>query len=289
MYAVIGITGQVGGHVARTLLKAGQSIRAIVRDSQKGSVWAAQGCDVAVADMADDSALAEAFRGTQGAFILLPPTFDPSPGFPEARAVNAAVRSAVESGRPERVVCLSTIGAQAVQENLLTQLTLLERALSDAPVPVTFLRPAWFMENSSWDVTSAKDRGVVPSFLQPLDRPVPMVSVADVGRVAAELLQETWTGKRIVELEGPERVCPNDIAAALADLLDRAVRAEIVPRDTWAAAFASQGMKNYTPRIRMLDGFNEGWIEFEGGASGSRKGAVQLMAALRDVVTGQSS
>jgi NAD(P)H dehydrogenase (quinone) len=168
-------------------------------------------------------------------------------------------------------------------------LTLLERALSDVPVPVTFLRPAWFMENSSWDVTPAKDRGVVPSFLHPLDRPVPMVSVADVGRVAAELLQETWTGKRIVELEGPTRVCPNDLAAAFADLLGRPVRAEIVPRDTWSAAFASQGMKNCTPRIRMLDGFNEGWIEFEGSASGSRKGTVQLVAALRDVVAGQSS
>jgi uncharacterized protein YbjT (DUF2867 family) len=239
--------------------------------------------------MADASSLAEAFRGTLGAFILLPPNFDPSPGFPEARAVISAVRSAVESGRPERVVCISTIGAQAEPENLLTQLTLLEQALSDAPVPVTFLRPAWFMENSSWDVASAKDHGVVPSFLHPLDRPVPMVSVADVGNVAAELLRETWAGQRIVELEGPERVCPNEIAAALAELLGRAVRAEIVSRDTWAAAFASQGMKNSMPRIRMLDGFNEGWIEFEGGASGSRKGTVQLAAALRYMVISQSS
>ena len=289
MYAVTGITGQVGGHVARALLKAGQSVRAIVRSSQKRSVWEARGCDVAVADMADARALAAAFRGTLGAFLLLPPNFDPFPGFPEARAVIAAIRSAVESGRPERVVCISTIGAQAKQENLLTQLTLLEQALSDAPVPVTFLRPAWFMENSSSDVASAKDHGVVPSFLHPLDRPVPMVSAADVGNVAAELLRQTWTGNRIVELEGPQRVSPNEIAAALAELLGRAVRAEIVPRDTWAAAFASQGMKNSTPRIRMLDGFNEGWIEFEGGASGSRKGTVQLAAALRDMVINQSS
>ena len=51
----------------------------------------------------------------------------------------------------------------------------------------------------------------------------------------------------------------------------------------------NDGMKNCTPRIRMLDGFNEGWIEFEGGASGSRKGTVQIVAALRDVVAGQSS
>jgi NAD(P)H dehydrogenase (quinone) len=113
--------------------------------------------------------------------------------------------------------------------------------------------------------------------------------VAAVSLTTAELLQEPWTGKRIVELEGPERVCPNDIATAFANLLGRDVRAEIVPRDTWAAAFTSQGMKNPTPRIRMLDGFNEGWIEFEGGASGSRKGSVPLIDALRDLVGGQAS
>ena len=45
-----------------------------------------------------------------------------------------------------------------------------------------------------------------------------------------------------------------------------------MPRDTWEALFRSQGMKNPLPRIRMLDGFNEGWIEFEAGESGSRKG-----------------
>jgi hypothetical protein len=35
-------------------------------------------------------------------------------------------------------------------------------------------------------------------------------------------------------------------------------------------------MKNPEPRIRMLDGFNEGWITFEGGANEARKGIVPL-------------
>jgi hypothetical protein len=36
--------------------------------------------------------------------------------------------------------------------------------------------------------------------------------------------------------------------------------------------FKSEGMKNSTPRMQMLDGFNEGWIDFEGGKSNSVKG-----------------
>ena len=37
---------------------------------------------------------------------------------------------------------------------------------------------------------------------------------------------------------------------------------EPVPRETWEQLFRSQGMKNPMPRIRMVDGFNEGWIDF---------------------------
>jgi uncharacterized protein YbjT (DUF2867 family) len=76
------------------------------------------------------------------------------------------------------VVYLSTIGAQASQPNLLTQHTIIEQALSELPVPITFLRPAWFMENCRWDVVPAREQGAIPSFLQPLDKPVPMVATA---------------------------------------------------------------------------------------------------------------
>src|SRR6202012_5975833 len=107
---------------------------------------------------------------------------------------------------------LSTVGAQSTSENLMTQLSLMEQALRTLPLPVTFLRPAWFMENAAWDLPSARDKGVIPSFIQPLDRKIPMVSTADVGRVAAELLQLSWKGNRVVELEGPERISPNDLA-----------------------------------------------------------------------------
>jgi len=85
------------------------------------------------------------------------------------------------------------------------------------------------MENCSWDVAPARAQGVIPSFLQPLDKPVAMVATADIGRVAARLLQENWTGRRVVELEGPQRVTPNEIAATFAGLLQRPVRMEVVP------------------------------------------------------------
>ncbi|SHM61828.1 NmrA family NAD(P)-binding protein [Rhizobacter sp. OV335] len=283
MYAVTGITGQVGGAVARALMRNGKRVRAVVRDAKKGSDWASEGCDVAVADLGDANALKEAFAGVEGVFFLLPPVFDPSPDFAETRRVVAAVREALDAAQPGKVVSMSTIGAQARQPNLLQQHRLQEESLGTLALPITFLRAGWFMENALWDVASARTTGVIPSFLQPLDKPIPMVATEDIGRVAAELLQETWQGKRVVELESA-RVAPNDLAAAFSRVLERDVRMDVVPRATWEALFRSQGMKNPLPRAQMLDGFNEGWIAFEGDASSIRKGTVSLDSVVRALV-----
>jgi len=106
---------------------------------------------------------------------------------------------------------------------------------------------------------------------------------------SGEPLEEPSNGIRVVELEGPHRVSPNEIAATFAMLLGHPVKAEAVPRETWESLFKSQGTKNPTPRIQMLDGFNEGWIEFEHGETGSRKGTVGLGAVLRKLIERESA
>src|SRR4029434_11359645 len=99
-----------------------------------------------------------------------------------------------------------------------------------------------------------------------------MVAAKDVGRVAADLIQEDWTGIRVVELEGPCRVAPNDLADAFTRVIGKPVVAVPVPRESWDELFRLQGMRNPKPRMRMLDGFNEGWIEFQDGGRQVLKG-----------------
>jgi len=284
MYAITGITGKVGGALAATLLAAGLPVRAVVRDATKGAAWAARGCEVAVAEMGNAAALTAALSGAEAVFILPPSEFDPEPGFPEAKRVIAAVTAALAEARPGKVVCLSTIGADAPHENLLTQRTLMEQSLEEIGLPVTFLRPGWFMENALWDVASARDEGVLRSFLQPADKLFPMVATQDVGRLAAALLREDWSGTRVVELEGPARISPNDLARAFATVLKRPVRVETVPRESWEQIFRSQGTRNPLPRIRMLDGFNEGWIDFSEHGRSAMKGTTALESVIAELV-----
>jgi uncharacterized protein YbjT (DUF2867 family) len=288
MYAITGITGQVGAAVARSLLSADLRVRAVVRDRAKGDAWAALGCDVAIADLSDSDALAAAFAGTQGVFALLPPVFDPTPGFAEARAYIESMRAALARAKPAKVVALSTIGADAPQPNLLNALGLMEQALRTLPMPVTFLRAAWFMENAAWDIAAAGS-GIIQSYLQPLDRPIPMIATDDVGRTAAALLQERWEGSRVVELEAAQRVSPNALAEAFARNLGHAVRAEAVPREQWESIFRAQGMNHPAPRMQMIDGFSAGWIDFPNRGANARKGATGIDQAIATLIQRKSS
>jgi NAD(P)H dehydrogenase (quinone) len=77
---------------------------------------------------------------------------------------------------------------------------------------------------------------------------------------------EDWTGRRILEIEGPKRYSPNEAASLLRAAIGRPVSAYAVPRDQWEALFRAQGTAWPPPRIAMLDGFNSGWIDFEGEA-----------------------
>jgi uncharacterized protein YbjT (DUF2867 family) len=163
-YAITGITGKVGGELARTLLASGEPVRAVVRDATSHTVtkeWAALGCEVVLAEMEDASALEEAFTGATAVFILPPPEFDPEPGYPETRAMINSVVEAVRAAKPRRALCLSTIGADAKHDNLLSQRGVMEEALRELQTPLTILRPAWFIDNAAWDVVSARDTGLI--------------------------------------------------------------------------------------------------------------------------------
>jgi uncharacterized protein YbjT (DUF2867 family) len=266
------------------LLAAGQSVRVVVRDPGKAGVWSQHGCEVAAGNSTSVDELTRAFAGVEGAFVMLPPIFDPTPGFPEARAMIAALCMALEQAQPAKIVVLSTIGAEAPQPNLLNQLGLLEDRFAGLPMPVTFLRAAWFIENAAWDVEPARNAGVIPSYLQPLDKPFPMIATEDVGRTAAALLLDDWSGPRVVELEGPCRVSPNGLAEAFAKALGRPVKATIVPRDGWETLFREQGMRHPLPRMQMLDGFNAGWIDFPRQGESARKGIVTIDQAITALV-----
>src|SRR5580693_208846 len=128
MHLVLGITGKVGGAAARHLLKQGKQIRALVRNREKAAKWADQGVELVEGDWNDVTAIAAALKGVEGAFVMLPAVWAPSPDFKEAKDVIANYVEALTKAVPPRVVALSSMGANRTSGlGMITALSLLEQ------------------------------------------------------------------------------------------------------------------------------------------------------------------
>jgi NAD(P)H dehydrogenase (quinone) len=288
MYAVMGITGKVGGAVASTLLAKGEKVRGIVRNPEKAAEWQKQGVELFKADYDDVDALTAAFTGVAGVFVMVPPNFAPTPDFAETKATLKVLHEALSRALPAKAVYLSSIGAeQASGLGLITSSHLLEEALGDLPFSHAFLRAGWFIENSAGDVASALNEGKILFQLHPLDRKFSLVATADIGNAGGETLTQNWTGIRHIEVAGPERYSPLDIADAFADAVGHPIEAIPVPRGEWETLWVSQGMPEgrTAPRAEMVDAFNSGWIHF--GVPGTEHvgGTTPLRAVIAQRVT----
>ena len=287
MYAVMGVTGNVGGAVVRTLLAKGEKVRGIVRNPEKAAEWQKQGAELFKADYNDVDALTAAFTGVAGVFVMVPPNFAPAPGFAETKATLKVLYEALSRTLPPKAVYLSSIGAeQARGLGLITSSHLLEQTLGDLPFSHAFLRAGWFFENSAGDVASARDEGKIRFQLHPLDRKFPLVASEDIGKVAAETLTQSWAGIRHIEVAGPEGYSPLDIADAFADAVGSPVKAIAVPRAEWETLWVSQGMPEgrTAPRAEMVDGFNSGWIHFGVHGTEHVDGATPLRAVITQLL-----
>ncbi|MBW8727978.1 MAG: NmrA family NAD(P)-binding protein [Inquilinus limosus] len=280
MYVVTGVTGRTGAATAQALIEAGERVRVVVRDAAKGESWARKGAEVAVADLADVPALSDALSGANGAYLLVPPYYAEAAPIARGQALAGAIAEAVTVARLPKLAALSSIGADLPEgTGLILVNRAIEQHLAATGTAATFLRAAYFMENWAGVAGVAAAQGVLPSFLAPLDRAIPMVATADIGHAAAEALREDWTGIRTIGLEGPAGYSPNDVAAAFARALGRPVQAVAVPEADWPAALSQAGLSP-----DAVDGFvelnravNSGHVDFAADpAAGHRRGRTPI-------------
>src|SRR6201996_803483 len=132
MFLVMGITGKVGGATAEHLLAHGKKVRALVRNREKTSSWASHGVQLVDGDWNDSAAIERALKGVEGAFVMLPAVWAPSPDYKEAKGVIANYVEALTKAPPPRVVALSSMGANRTSGlGMVTALSLLEQGFRD--------------------------------------------------------------------------------------------------------------------------------------------------------------
>jgi NAD(P)H dehydrogenase (quinone) len=289
VYAVLGATGQVGGAVVRHLLGQGKQVRAVVRDASKGSKAESlkrQGVELAIGDVHDAESLTRAFAGSEGAFAMTPPYYGSDDPLGEnRRAVTAVTEAAHESGLA-KLVFLSSVGAHRDRgTGAILKLHEAEVQWMELGLPVAAIRAAWFIENFSNLIPVARAQGVLPSVMSDPHRPIAMIATDDIGRLASELLVAEWPGKRVLELEGPRRYAMRDVAEELGAVLGRPVRVEVVPPEKHMQMFESVGMAPSAANlmVEMMEGFNSGWIDFEGAGTEHVRGQTELRTVLEQL------
>lgn len=215
MILVTGATGNIGSELVSLLAQAGQQVRALVRDP--AGVALPPGVQPVTGDLNRPDSLADALIGVRGVFLL--------PGYADMPGLLARMR---EAGVRRVVLLSSGSAALADMSNAISRyMTLSERAVREAGVPWTFLRPRAFMSNAlRWlpqlragDLVRVPFAGVAAAAIDP----------ADIAAAAALALTSDGHEGRIYELTGPDSLLPADQIAVLAKVLGRDLRCEGLP------------------------------------------------------------
>lgn len=188
---VTGATGRQGGAVARRLLAEGWSVRGLTRspDSKAARQLAALGVEVIRADMADPEAMREACAGAHGVFSVQNAMISGEEGeLAQARNVADAAADAGVSHLVYGSAGPGTAGTGVAAWDVKLEAT--DHARSRG-LPLTVLRPMAFMELMT-------DKDLYPPVaawhLMPRlvgeDRPLPWLSVEDLGVIAAHAFRD---------------------------------------------------------------------------------------------------
>jgi uncharacterized protein YbjT (DUF2867 family) len=242
MFVVAGVTGHVGSVVAQELLARKQPVRVLVRSAEKGSSWAKQGAEVAVASLDDQAALSKALAGASGFFVLLPPNYQATDFFATQKRTAEAIAGAVRASGIRHVVMLSSIGADLPSgTGPIRGLHVFEEALRGTGTTLTAIRASSFQENVAMSLAPAKQMGIFPSFAASVDFAMPMIATPDIGRLAAQALLERPAKSEAIDLLGP-LYSNKQVADKLGAALGKKLQIVEIPASGAVEALEKSGM-----------------------------------------------
>ncbi|MFD8008124.1 NmrA/HSCARG family protein [Streptomyces mirabilis] len=248
----------------------GLAVRAVTRNaaSDKARELAAQGVEVVVADIGDEGALAKAFEGAYGAFLL---SNFWEHGSPEKEKQQAAAMARAAKAAGPRHVIWSTLddtrehipiddermptlmGTYKVPHfDAKAEANLL---FTDAGVPTTFLQTTFFWENLIGPMAPQRDKdGNLTLALAMADSKLAGIAVEDIGKTAHGIFKRgTELVGRTVSIAG-EHLTGTEMAAVLTKVLDVPVTYVPVPFDVlcaqeWPGAEESANMFQFYAEV----------------------------------------
>lgn len=215
---VTGSTGTIGTQVLNFLGGHGIEVRALTRSPEKANFPA--GVTAVKGDLADIDTVRAALDGVSTLFLLAPNAPD------ELTQAMLALNAAREAG-VKGIVYLSVFRGEAYADvpHFASKMTV-ERMIEADDLPVTILRPAYFIQNDLRQKDALLGGGL---YGMPVGaKGISMVDVRDIGEAAAkELLRREHASaplpREIFELVGPDVLTGATLAKLWTDILGRPI------------------------------------------------------------------
>jgi NAD(P)H dehydrogenase (quinone) len=234
---VTGATGKTGAPTALNLLKVGFPVRALVhRGDARSERLRSAGAEIVIGSLENIRDLETAMRGVARAYFC-PPL---EPGTLRRAAIFAA---ASRQAKLEAVVHLSQWLADAIHPALHAREKWLSNQVMDGlPGTATVrIQPGWFADNYFAVLGQVAQFGLLGLPLgEGLNAPPSNEDIAAV--IAACLAEPDRHAGKAYRPTGPKLMAPTDIAAVMAQALNRRVRYQNVPIKMFLKAAGSLGL-----------------------------------------------
>ena len=262
---ITGASGTVGSRIVQRLAASGEEVKALVRTP--GKIALPAGVAEVVGDMTSAASMRAALSGVRTLFLLNAVTAD------ETTQALMTLNLAREAGI-ERIVYLSVIHAD-LYTNVphFTGKHTVERMIESLDLPVTVLRPAYFMQNDERIQSVVENYGVYP---MPIGQAgVSMVDVRDIADIAVvELLARHRAPhplpRRTLDVAGPEALTGESAARIWGEALQRDIPYGGDDLDGFERQMAAYGPDwlAYDMRL-MMQGIQQRGMHAEKGTAGT--------------------
>jgi uncharacterized protein YbjT (DUF2867 family) len=192
---VFGATGQQGGSVATSLLKAGWSVRAFVRDpaSPKAAGLKSAGAELVRVTFSDEASMRSAMAGAYGVFSVQPSSGQgPVLGISDEDEERYGVTIAKPGARRRRSPSRLHVGRRArgrADGHAAFRYQASHREAYPQLAAHGDDRPTGRVHGHAGHAGFGLDRGVFTSFAQP-NQPVQFLAVEDIGRFVASIFAD---------------------------------------------------------------------------------------------------
>ena len=248
---VTGATGNTCSILIPALIKAGQEVRAFVRDERKAKKLAEAGAEIFIGDLDHPETIDGALEGVDQVYLC---TWNgPTAAAQGINVINAIKRVGIDP----LVVRHSAFGSK--KSRIIQHIDEVDNALKASGLRWIIIKPTFFMQNLMMAAPTVQSQGSI--YWDWADGKVGMIDIRDVAESAlGALTGKALEGKEYI-LTGPNPISMYDVATSFTKELNKQVNYVPVSHEASKEAMLGMGFPEFIVDgyIELNEGFSKGF------------------------------